>query len=141
MNTAYVEYNRRQKTVKGCVAMGFQELLKKMPKSSIMLKIDKDFSGESAIGTSKIGGRPDLPPNFEWYYYEGEHFDGSTTASRPLSFIAQINCADASKHDQSGYFPKMGMLYFFYDMATNRWGFDPKDKGCARVFLDTLADN
>ena len=109
-------------------------MLKKMPKPSIVLKIDKNFNGESPTGASKIGGKPDLPLDFEWFYYEGEHFDGNIIANRPLSFIAQINCADASKYDKSGFFPKRGMLYFFYDMATSKWGFDPKDKGCARVF-------
>ena len=98
-----------------------------------MIEIEKSLDSESPIGTSKIGGRPDLPPYFEWFHYEGEHFEGSTTANRPLSFIAQINCAEASKYDTSGLLPQTGMLYFFYDMATNKWGFDPKDKGCAMV--------
>jgi len=114
--------------------MSFHELLRKMPKSSVIIEIDKDSNKESPIGTSKIGGKPDLPPNFDWFYYEGEHFDGSATANRPLSFIAQINCAEVSRYDNSGLLPKLGMMYFFYDMATNKWGFDPKDKGCARVF-------
>lgn len=26
------------------------------------------------------------------------------------------------------------MLYFFYELVTMKWGYDPKDKGCARVF-------
>jgi len=55
-------------------------------------------------------------------------------ANRPLSFIAQINCADACKYDKDGLLPTKGMLYFFYDMATMKWGYDPKDKGSARVF-------
>jgi len=112
----------------------YQKLFKDMEKSSIQLKIDKDFQGECTVGRSKIGGNPDLPQNFKWFRYEGEHFSDGSIAERPLSFIAQINCSDACKYDESGLLPTSGMLYFFYDMATNKWGFDPKDKGSAQVF-------
>jgi len=112
----------------------YRELFKSLKKSSILLEPDNEFNGESPIGRSKIGGKPDLPADFVWPRYEGEHFDGSEKVERPLSFIAQINCADASKHDKSALLPTSGMLYFFYDMASGKWGFDPNDKGCAKVF-------
>ena len=114
--------------------MIFKELLREMPKTSIMMDIDTAFNGKTSIGASRIGGRPDLPLDFEWPYYESEHFDGSEISNRPLSFIAQINCKDASKYDDDALLPKEGMLYFFYDMASNKWGFDPNDKGCAKVY-------
>jgi uncharacterized protein YwqG len=117
----------------------YREIFKTIEKPAIYLEFDKRFKKKSCVGTSKIGGNPDLPPDFEWFYYEGEHFDGSGTANRPLSFIAQINCAEANEYEIPGLLPKSllpesGMLYFFYDMASSKWGFDPQDKGCARVF-------
>ena len=118
----------------GCMVMIFQELLREMPRTSIMMDIDAVFDGKTSIGASKIGGKPDLPLDFEWPYYKGEHFDGSGISNRPLSFIAQINCEDASKYDGDTLLPKEGVLYFFYELASSRWGFDPNDKGCAKVY-------
>ncbi len=82
---------------------------------------------------TKIGGKPDLPPDFEWYYYEGEDFNG-VTENRPLSFIAQINCAEIKPYDKDDLLPDIGMLYFFYELGTMTWGYSPEDKGSARVF-------
>lgn len=82
---------------------------------------------------TKIGGKPDLPPDFEWSYYEGEDFNG-VIENRPLSFIAQINCAEIKPYDKDDLLPDTGMLYFFYELGTMTWGYSPEDKGSARVF-------
>ena len=82
---------------------------------------------------SKIGGNPAVPKDFTWPEYTGEEYGGEIR-SRPLSFMAQINLKDAAPHDKEGLLPKTGILSFFYDMVTMKWGFDPADKGCARVF-------
>jgi uncharacterized protein YwqG len=102
-----------------------------MQKTSIHMEYDG--IGECPIGSSKIGGNPDLPPTFQWFYYRGDDCN-EVIANRPLSFLAQVNCKEASKFDESGLFPKKGMLYFFYEIATMKWGYDPKDKGCARIY-------
>jgi uncharacterized protein YwqG len=54
-----------------------------------------------AIGDSKIGGEPDLPPGAAWP--EG------------MTFLAQINLADAAPHDKDELLPKKGRLWFFHD--------------------------
>lgn len=95
---------------------------------------------EPAIGTSKIGGIPHLPVGFEWPYYESESFDGEF-ANRPLSFIAQFNLAKIADHDTDDMLPKSGFLYFFYDIVSGKWGFDPADKGCARVYYFDVPAN
>ncbi len=60
---------------------------------------------------------------------------------RPLSFLAQIDLGRASAFDPENLLPKRGYLYFFYEMVTQKWGFDPQDAGCARVFyFDVPAD-
>ena len=108
-------------------------LLEPMVKSSIRIDYALDSEKEVPVGSSKVGGRPDLPTNFSWFYYGGKSFDGGTE-NRPLAFLAQINCEEASQHDKESLLPQNGILYFFYEMATMTWGFDPQDKGSARVY-------
>lgn len=50
-------------------------------------------------GTSKIGGKPDLPKDFQWFYYEGEDYK-KRVVNRPLSFLMQINCEEVHKYDK-----------------------------------------
>ena len=77
--------------------------------NSIRLKT-KYAEHELSVGASKLFGNPDVYEGFEWPTIEvdGEKYD--------LSFIGQINLAEASKHDKDGLLPKSGMLYFFYDL-------------------------
>jgi len=115
--------------------MDFSSLLEQMWKTSIRIEYDSNTDAECQIGASKIGGMPDLPPGFEWFYFRGKPYgDMGTYENRPLSFLAQINCEEASKYDKDSILPVKGMLYFFYELETMTWGFDPKDKGSARVY-------
>ena len=82
---------------------------------------------------SKIGGKPFLPKDFVWPYFYGESYDDGW-GNRPLSFICQINIDEAKIYDKENLLPEKGMLYFFYESASQPWGFDTKDAGCARVF-------
>lgn len=72
------------------------------------------------IGSSKLGGEPDLPHDFNWPLRDGQ----------PLSFIAQINLAEIPEIP-GGKLPGEGLLSLFYDDRV--WGFDPKDKDGFRV--------
>lgn len=100
--------------------------LKRYQRNAVRMKIE---SGEVLPGGSKFGGEPDLPAGFQWPYFPDGDYKGN-----PLSFLAQINCAEAAPFDTEHRLPETGMLYFFYDLDTMEWGFDPADKGCARVF-------
>lgn len=122
-----------QKVTKGVEDMSFANLLEPMQKSSIRIAYDIDYDAESPVGSSKIGGKPDLPSDFEWFYFKGKSYDGAIE-NRPLSFLAQINCEEASKYDKNSLLPSKGILYFFYELETMTWGFDPKDKGSAKVY-------
>jgi uncharacterized protein YwqG len=73
------------------------------------------------LGQSKLGGRPDTPPDFNW----------PTKDDKPLSFIAQINLSELPAIESS-QLPTHGLLSFFYNNEV--WGFDPKDKGGFQVF-------
>lgn len=108
------------------------EAFSKLEKNTIRLSY-LNIDTPMGTGQSKIGGKPDLPADFEWPYYKGKSYDGYT-AERPLSFLAQINLKEAAAYDKDGLLPKTGILSFFYELDTQKWGFDLKDKGCARVF-------
>ncbi len=86
------------------------------------------------LGTSKIGGKPHLPADFVWPFYENEVEE----EDYPLSFIAQINLAEVSAYDKEHLLPESGLLCFFYDILSQPWGFDPADAGCARVYYFDL---
>ena len=64
--------------------------------------------------------------------------------ARPLSFLAQIDCAEIHALDSESLLPDHGILRFFYEMESQCWGFDPADAGCARVYWfeqpDTLRE-
>lgn len=107
-----------------------KELIKSA-RNSIRLTIGGAENEKS--GATRFGGRPDVPEGFEWPYFEGEDFNGETK-KRPLSFIAQFDLDEISKFDTENLLPKTGVLSFFYEMNTQKWGYDPDDKGCARVF-------
>lgn len=97
-----------------------------------------------ALGQTKIGGRPDLPPSISWvtetnlvekkekkfFVFNSKKQESIT---KPLSFIAQINLFEASQFDTENLLPKKGLLYFFYNAEQDAWGFDPKDQNKFRV--------
>lgn len=107
-----------------------KELIKSA-RNSVRLTIGG--AAENKIGATRFGGKPDVPEGFEWAYYEGEDYGGETK-SRPLSFIAQFDLEEIAQFDTESLLPKTGVLSFFYELETQEWGYDPDDKGCARVF-------
>lgn len=113
--------------------MNLSKVLDEIKRNAIKVDIKTKSTEKLPVGTSKFGGNPDVPKNFKWFYYEGEDFNGETK-NRPLSFLAQINCEEVKKYDEDSLLPKKGIIYFFYDLSTMTWGFDPRDKGSARVF-------
>lgn len=111
--------------------MEIKKELAKSVRNSIRIEASGNVNGKAV---SRIGGRPDVPADFKWEYYEGEDYLDKSVKKRPLSFIAQFDLAEISRFDTENLLPKTGLLSFFYEMDTQRWGFDPKDKGCARVY-------
>lgn len=101
-------------------------------RNSIRLKIGGE--AEQTLGGTRFGGAPDVPPDFKWDRYEGESMFTGEVKSRPLSFIAQFDLENLAPFDKDNLLPKTGVLSFFYDLETMKWGFDPDDKGCAKVY-------
>lgn len=101
--------------------------------NSILLKTSVP-AGKLPVGSSKFLGNPDVWEGFEWpaISCDGENYD--------LTFMCQINCAEAAPFDKDGILPKTGMLYFFYDLDEMPW--EPSDPDAARVIYydgDTAA--
>ncbi len=112
--------------------MDYLSLFEALEKNEIRIAYEK-ATEPLPLGASKIGGKPHLPKDFEWCYFEGGSYDVEW-GNRPLAFLMQINLADVKDYDTEHLLPEKGMLYFFYDLISQCWGFDPSDKGCARVF-------
>lgn len=85
---------------------------------------------------TRFGGKPLAPKNFKWPYFETDSFDEpeSEIKPRPLAFLCQFDCSQFSQYDKDNLLPHSGILSFFYSVESNRWGFDPADKGCSQVY-------
>lgn len=109
-------------------------------------------------GLSKIGGLPDLPANVDWpvrnaYKLRNKgapallakddlsgHLAAYFASPQPLSFLAQIDLAEiAAVLPAEPGLPTFGMLYFFYDVVYNAWGFDPHDAPAFAVIYSEAA--
>lgn len=76
------------------------------------------------LGGSRIGGGPDVPPDFDWPTHKG----------RTLDFLLQVNLTDLQGLECSPALPAHGTLAFFYDIQEQPWGFDPGDRSGHRVY-------
>ncbi len=71
---------------------------------------------------SRFGGVPAVPVGFTWPSYDG----------KPMAFLGQLDLAALPAVEAHGL-PRNGLLAFFYEVESMRWGFDPGDRGCAHV--------
>ncbi len=77
---------------KGCKERGLDELFKLFsPLARNAIRIDAQAKNDDdiAVGASKFGCSPDLPDGLSW----------PSNENGALSFVAQINFAEASKFD------------------------------------------
>ena len=108
------------------------KILDTIRKNEVSVTTRKAKKGGS-VYRSKFGGKPAVPAGFEWPRFDAENYDGET-ANRPLSFLCQINLEEICAYDKDNLLPKKGLLLFFYEQESMRWGFDPEDEGCSRVY-------
>jgi len=97
--------------------------LQKLVRPALRLETRKVPQADLALGQSRLGGEPDLPPKFSWPVYKG----------KPLAFIAQVNLEAVARVMSTAPLPKRGHLWFFYAADQDNWGFDPKDRGSSVV--------
>jgi uncharacterized protein YwqG len=77
------------------------------------------------IGSSRMGGSPDLPLGIAWPTWDG----------RPLDFLLQLDLAEIPRKWGGDDLPESGWLYFFYDIDRNPWGFDVSHRYGWRVLF------
>ncbi len=82
-----------------------------------------------AVGSSEVGGQPDLPPGTAWPAKQGA----------PLAFIAQIRLEEVAAYDTAHALPTKGLLSFFYDAAQETYGGSPADRAGFHVFYTANA--
>jgi uncharacterized protein YwqG len=89
------------------------------------IRIEPQMVDEDTIpvGASKLGGRPDLPPDFIWPDWKGVE----------LTFLAQFQLSELVAYDVERLLPSGGMLYFFYEVAAQPWDYEPTDRGAWQV--------
>lgn len=121
--------NKKSKVLSDTGNNPLEAVIRSLMKNEIRITGEEE---STVPGASRIGGKPYVPSDFSWPVYE--HEENGIKERHPLSFLCQINLNEVRVLDTDGLLPNHGMLSFFYDVETMPWGFDPKDKGCARVF-------
>lgn len=96
-----------------------------LTRPAIRLGIQAATTADVALGTSRIGGQPDLPPGTPW----------PEKAGVPMSFTCQIRLEEAHAYDVANLLPPIGLLSFFYDAAQETYGADPADRDGFRVYM------
>ena len=103
--------------------------LAQLVRPSVTLTAEPTASEDSLpIGSSKLGGRPDLPVGLPWptrppYAWEVPQ------QHRPLALLAQIALSDiAAVGGTDLELPNCGLLSFFYDADDQPWGIRPEDR-------------
>lgn len=98
------------------------ERLGALRKEAIRIMTTPQAEMAFALGASKIGGLPHLPPGFEWPRFQ----------ERPLLFLAQIDLSELPAGEAADLLPERGILYFFYEGIES--GFRPEDRDAAMIF-------
>lgn len=68
---------------------------------------------ELPLGTTRVGGRPDLPAGARW--------PRCRRADAPFRFVMQVNLAEVAPFDVAGVLPPAGLLSFFYASNPDDW--------------------
>lgn len=121
-----------KKKAKEKIKPDLDKILDTLRKNEISVTMH-NAKNNGAIYRSKFGGKPAVPAGFVWPRFDAENYDGEK-ANRPLSFLCQINLEEICTYDKDTLLPKTGLLLFFYEQETMRWGFDPEDEECSRVY-------
>lgn len=116
--------------IRACSARGLEDLSDPLVDALVPCIRMQAKQGPHVVGSSRIGGEPDLPPGFPWPTWKG----------KPLAFVAQVEIAAVQTYSVCRDLPKDGLLQFYYAAAAGTWGFDPADRGSWRVMHIRRAD-
>lgn len=122
----------REKVAQALMIQATKKMLKMLRRST--LRIDADDEVPTDTASSRLGGLPLVPADFEWPYHTGKAGVDDIIGRRPLAFLAQFRCEELHAAAPGNPLPEKGMLSFFYELESQPWGFSPEDAGCARVY-------
>jgi Domain of unknown function (DUF1963) len=71
---------------------------------TVRIYIERVDERDLPMGSSKLGGRPDLPTGVDWPAWH-----------EPMAFIGQFDLRELAPHDREGALPTSGLLAFFYE--------------------------
>lgn len=83
-----------------------KEKLIKMIRPTVGIRTKSSDDKNLKVGKSKIGGKPDLPIDYEWPRANG----------KPMLFCAQYNLSELKKFDKENILPNKGFFYIFLSL-------------------------
>jgi uncharacterized protein YwqG len=92
--------------------------LRQLVAPSIRVTTNRVDEAGLAVGTSKLGGQPDMPIGAPW-----------PVKTLPLGFVGQIRLEDLRAFEAARALPAAGLLAFFYDATQQTFGDDPTSRG------------
>lgn len=106
-----------------CAEVGLAERAQDVRRLARMsIRLTKAEVGAASI-RSRLGGAPDLPPDFTWPDWNGKE----------LAFLGQLDLAEVAALAPDLPLPRHGLLAFFYEAVGQPSGLDPSHRGSCRV--------
>jgi uncharacterized protein YwqG len=123
--------------------LGFwaQTLAERAQRCILLIAGPIEEGGAAPLGASRLGGEPDMPPDFDWPIrpaIDDSIFPAHGGGPWPLSFVAQIDFAELQAVQILDEFPPEGRLLLFCDPVDIPWG-AKEDQARMRVIFTTIA--
>lgn len=104
-----------------------KEKLIKMIRPTVGIRTKSSDDKNVKVGKSKIGGKPDLPKDFEW----------PKSDDKSMLFCAQYNLNELAKFDKENALPKKGFFYIFLSLDQEWNEFNGVNQPFKFVFSET----
>ena len=104
-----------------------KEKLIKMIRPTVGIQTKSSDDKNVKVGKSKIGGKPDLPKDFEW----------PKSNNKSMLFCAQYNLTELTKFDKENILPKKGFFYVFLSLDQDWKEFNGINQPYKFIFSET----
>jgi uncharacterized protein YwqG len=104
-----------------------KEKLIKMIRPTVGIRTKSSDDKNVKVGKSKIGGKPDLPKDFEWPKLD----------NKSMLFCAQYNLSELTKFDKENILPKKGFFYIFLSLDERYKEFNGLNQGFQFIFSES----
>jgi predicted DNA-binding WGR domain protein len=106
----------------------YAELIRENCLASVVLQLKPGNDRSIRFGSTKVGGRPDLPKGYAWptlrvkvpppsaKCQKKTTYGDRVPGDEPIhySFMAQVNLKEVARFDSAGLLPERGLLSFFF---------------------------